>query len=335
MLPRNKIPNPKSSNPKFQGFTLVELLVVITIIGILISLLLPAVQAAREAARRLQCQNNLKQLGLACLGHADTFGHLPTGGWGPKWTGDADRGNDKRQPGGWGYVILPLLEQEALHQLPADGDPSTITATQRERARQMMETPLSVFYCPTRRPTAAYPNCATFHNSSYFINTDLPDGFGRSDYVGNGYGVGSNNAPSNLQEADNGTFTGWSTTECPGVIFQRSELTLAAIRDGLSNTYLLCEKGINPDSYYDGSDSEDNEGLYIGANFDMLRYPSSPPYPDTPGIAWQGLGSAHADCWNVVLCDGSVHAMSYAIHATTHKYLGCRNDGQALGGNLW
>ncbi len=139
-----------------RGFTLVELLVVITIIGILIALLLPAVQAAREAARRVQCSNNLKQLALGCIGHENATGRFPTDGWGWGWTGDADRGNDWRQPGGWLYNILPYIEQQPLHDMGLGISPWNDPA-KKDLHRQRMAGPLNTFYCPSRRAANAYP----------------------------------------------------------------------------------------------------------------------------------------------------------------------------------
>ena len=122
------------------GFTLVELLVVITIIGILIALLLPAVQAAREAARRTQCSNNLKQIGLACLNHENAYGIFPDGGE-QYWVGRTITGgipaNPPKQNWGWPYQILPYLEQQAVWSLTDDAD--------------VIKTPIAGYFCPSRR----------------------------------------------------------------------------------------------------------------------------------------------------------------------------------------
>src|SRR5688500_123866 len=140
------------------AFTLVELLVVIAIIGVLVALLLPAVQAAREAARRTQCINNLKQIGLAAHNSHDAYKVFPSGGWGWHWVGDSDLGVGEKQPGGWTYNLLPYLEQTNVHALGKDNSPGTITAAQKAGAFKATQTPIAEYLCPSRRSVQAYPH---------------------------------------------------------------------------------------------------------------------------------------------------------------------------------
>jgi prepilin-type N-terminal cleavage/methylation domain-containing protein len=160
-----------------RGFTLVELLVVIAIIGILVALLLPAVQSAREAARRMQCKNHLKQMALAMHNHHTAHGFFPSGGWGWLWTGDPDRGSGKEQPAGWNYSILPFTEQQNVFDLGSDGDKDTITDTQRDGALKRDQTPISFFACPSRRSASLYPRPAgmTYHNGRAVTEAGIMD----------------------------------------------------------------------------------------------------------------------------------------------------------------
>ena len=150
----------RHSNPaenSRHGFTLVELLVVITIIGILMSLLLPAVQSARESARSVQCANNVKQLGLGAIQHLSVTGFFPSGGWGWSCAGDPDRGFGLKQPGGWLYSVLPFVDQKNLWSL-GSGIPSDSQTTAKQSAMsKQLTTPVALFYCPSRRSVALYP----------------------------------------------------------------------------------------------------------------------------------------------------------------------------------
>ena len=118
-----------------------------------------------------------------------------------------------------------------------------------------------------------------------------------------------------------------------GVVYQWSEVKLCDITDGTSHTYLVGESYLCPDNYFNGLDISSNENMYVGDDRDSLRNSnsSSPPMPDTPGLTnLYSFGSAHMSGWNIALCDGSVHTMSYSIDIDVHTYLGCRNDGNVI-----
>ncbi len=315
------------------AFTLVELLVVIAIIGILIGLLLPAVQAAREAARRLQCANNLKQIALAFHTHLDAQGHFPTGGWGYHWVGDPNRGFTHRQPGGWGYSTLPYLEQEALWAMGLGASNPGAEVSKR------LATPLSVHNCPTRRRAVAYP---FVHSASLRPWGIKPPAFGRSDYAAN---MGSTdywggNSPGSYASGDSMSEEKWrenyhgsANRHYNGVVYRRSEINSAHIHDGMSNVYLVGERYLNPDNYFNGGPANDDQGLYIGHDQDVLSSTIKDPRQDRKGSShpW-AFGSAHAGAFNMAMCDGSARSISYSIDRSVHTIMGDRASGEVLQG---
>jgi prepilin-type N-terminal cleavage/methylation domain-containing protein len=298
---------------QYSGFTLVELLVVITIIGVMAGLMLPAVQAAREASRRAQCANNLKQIGVGFQSHHEAQGCFPSGGLGPSGPGGRTWTNNSPaiypdQQWGWCYQILPYTDWNGLWSLPASQDATIIS------------TPISINYCPTRGRKLVVSSIAV------------------TDYAGNGGSYSnwsSDSQPTNSLDGvlvpSNGGFS----------------VSLAKVTDGASSTLLVAEKWLYQAWYNDrttgGGACIDNEGWCEGWDNDTIC--TSGSGPDTPVLpqndsrsGWACgyiFGSAHISGMNGVLCDGSVHFFSFSIDPETWIHLCCRNDGQPvdLGGN--
>jgi prepilin-type N-terminal cleavage/methylation domain-containing protein len=319
------------------GFTLVELLVVISIIGVLIALLLPAVQAARESARRTQCINNVKQLALACLSLNDSVGHLPSSGWSWPWTGDADLGFGREQPGSWMYNILPFIEQQALREMPGDGNPDAITAGQRTKAAEMESKMVSAFNCPSRRPPDPGPADGYTAYAANNADANLVEVVAKSDYAGN-IGPISNGQFCSQNPGVPGYKThNWKVCEDDddvidgiGVIYGTSEVELRQIEDGTSNTYLLGEKHVDPQYYFNSLDYTDLESAYSGSNDDSLRGTRLAPIRDTFGSGFAAsirFGSAHPTVFVMAMCDGSVQVVDYDIDLIAHANAGSRAGG--------
>ena len=311
---------------RVRGFTLVELLVVIAIIGILIALLLPAIQAAREAARRMECKNHLKQMALGCLHHESSLRFFPTGGWGWGWIGDPDLGFGTRQPGGWVFNILPYMDLKPLYNMSKG-----LTGTDKANVNNALyRTPIADFNCPTRRAPIVYAN------APYMLGQNVPQygqltlGAARSDYAINSgttscqiyYG------PGTLADGLSSTY-GWpDVSTLDGISFQRSMIKLKEVINGTSHTYLVGEKYLSPDNYYNGLAWDDNSCLFTGFEDDNFRSTYYLPYRDQPGYGGPGcsFGSAHAGVCNFAFCDGSVRGVTYDVDANIHLYRGNRRN---------
>ena len=304
-----------------RGFTLIELLVVIAIIAILIGLLVPAVQKVREAANRVQCENNAKQLALGCASFYDSFGYLPQGGGDPNNPTE----NPAKRPFyfSWTFHIYPYIEQADLYKLvPQDafvdvtaipGGPAALTT--------LDTTVVPTFYCPTRRAARLYHNDAV------------------CDYAGN-----TGSTTTNSKGVSDGTIV---LNNSP--TYQK--ITYKMILDGTSNTLLLGERRINLADIESGADSYDNEpAVRPGNDCDVLRRSQvsgstwlTPQLDEnTPTTVANGIfgsagicqyGSSHSGGITAALCDGSVRRVGYAANAIAFKNLCVRNDGQTFDPN--
>ena len=296
-----------------RGFTLVELLVVIAIIGILIGLLLPAINSARSRTTFAVPLNNLKQIGLACLSHESELGILPDGGehyWltrrmvGPGAPAMAGAQN-------WGvfYQILPWLELKGLWTTPVDA--------------QVYSRAIPTYYCPSRR--APQP----FSVEDYATGSQQTRAM--SDYAGNGgtSSVGTEGW-ANLGNGLDGTIV----RNPRGGADRSQAVSLKLITDGLSKTILIGEKALNR-ARLGGPQPDDDGGWVEGWDFDTVRWGYLPPVQDwydsspqsaegTNGtfVSYHGaFGSAHPAAFNTVFADGAVHPLVYEIDLTVFMAL--------------
>jgi len=283
-----------SPHSKRSGFTLVELLVVIAIIGVLIALLLPAVQQAREAARRMECSNKLKQIGLALHNYHDTHGALP-----PGWI---QRGGGGKANYGWAVNILPFVEQTALYN---ELDPGRIPLRQRYKSsataddKRLLQTPIEAYRCPSD-VTGDLNDLVSFGNTNHF---DIAT----SNYVG----ILGRTSASKAKPAD-------------GIFFGNSFIQFRDILDGTSNTLMVSER--------DGGPSEASGYTFMAAVWAGVGRNSAIGYKGVArttariggfNVDWGAAGntnnlgksisSLHPGGANALLCDASVRFLPETV----------------------
>ena len=315
--PQSKIDNRKS------GFTLVELLVVIAIIGILIALLFPAVQSAREAARRMQCRNKLRQAALALHNYHSAWGTFPPEAFIASTSCHPPRATWKGAP--WTVVILPYLENTSLYEQFELGETffgyTDDDAHPTNRAAQMSSN--AAYQCPSD------PNSGSDARHTNYMACQ-------------GGGVESD------AECRNWEASNYRLTFNNGVIFRNSRIRIDDIRDGTSNTFLLGEtRWWNPKymtwaSSYRTRDSITNPSTAAAA-VEPINNPQVDFDPSIP-MAQQGgpsliigtwsrtFGSHHSGGCHFAMADGSVHFLSESISETVYRQMGARNVGGPLGG---
>ena len=327
--------------PPERGFTLIELLVVITIIGILIALLLPAVQAAREAARRLQCCNQLKQLGLALHNYAVTHKVFPPGcivstlaaGTNPAffdtWAEASSTAINANKHGtSWILHILPYIEQENVYR-QWDFSKSVLGN------QAVATTDIRGLYCPTRRGGVRPDDQASMFLGWTSGGTDYGGCFGRGD------GWINNNDEHHrfcdpIQTSTSSGVTNDSLAKRVGVFGPNSNTGFMAIRDGTSNTILVGEmQRLRPDAGATGAAKYNRtsyDGWALGGVATLFTTCAADPSHTQPGgmnnCFFESPGSDHPGGAHFALADGSVRWLTENIDSNLFAMLGSMADGQ-------
>ena len=330
------------------GFTLVELLVVIAIIGILVALLLPAVQAAREAARRTQCINHLKQIGLACHNFESTNGAFPTAGGAVQQFTDPIEYQGPMfgyEYAGWMYQILPYIEEQALYDMRVA---ETIQQSGFIRTG-MIERPVSTYNCPSREG-----RFATIGADIYALGDYAGVLATRNDPNWNGFEWQNRRPPRpNEEEA---VWTGIlvkggqvNRSANPPEVWVFGKVGFERITDGSSNTILVAEKSVQAE-YWAVPDNNpwpywEVYGYYIGADWPTMRQfgaitqgnnelPVRGDYErrNTRNTQTdeQGFGSAHSGAFVAAFGDASTRVISFDADLVLLDQLGKRADGSIV-----
>lgn len=303
------------------GFTLVELLVVIAIIGILIGLLLPAIQAVRESARRLQCQNNLKQQGLALLAFHDRSNKFPFGLYGGLDESKGDPCNALYTDDGysWAVALLPNLEEQPVYDLiKPDWKPGVFARAFKSGVKLIPggDTQIAIFRCPSSELASHAPE-----------ENQFSGGYATSDYK----------ACSGL--GDRGMF--WKP--CDGVKYANGEVVVRIkdVTDGLSQTIALGESSYyrtsNDWPIWFGAPRVNDATLFKTSLPSVINCLMSPKIPDN--LKMGGNGPVDDDCafsWHnggayFSFGDGSVHWLNDEIDWNIYSYLGTKDDGNVIG----
>jgi len=345
---------PKSGCPRARrGFTLIELLVVMAIIAILIGLLLPAVQKIREAANRMKCSNNLKQLGLAVqnynanlecvpsLGYCDSGSNfVSASGSGVVYPPTYDAGvagtynpqGPKQQLGGWGFSLLPYLEQEDLWK--GTGQPSMAAAQQLA-----LGTPLRMFQCPSR----GTPRTNTFlsgviktthptNGTTIFAGATNQTAFAQTDYAANGgLNFGDTNTAGN-QVINMAAFSFTDVNSARPKVRKFEDY-----KDGLSNVAMIGEKLVNRACIGNSANppADDAFGFAGGYHASNTRFASASPQADLNNISicantLTTFGSPHTSVAMFVFGDGSVRRVRFGVDLSVFQALIQIADGRAL-----